>query len=98
VRKAWRAAAIARAVDAQEKEVPWVTVESMTTLRKDLGGSFAVGLGLQMLKKAVGKHLDYESTELARRVTDNLPWGPGPDAVATMTAPEVEKTEEQVKQ
>ena len=68
---------VARSSDARDKEVPWVTVQSTTTGNDNLGKSFAVGLGTKLLSKAVGKHLDYESKELARRVTDNLPWGPG---------------------
>ncbi len=83
------AAVAARAVDAREKDVPWVTIETMTTGRKNLGESFAIGLGTKLLSQAIGKHLDHESTELARRVTDNLPWGPGPGAVATMPAPRI---------
>ncbi|MCK9420440.1 MAG: DUF799 family lipoprotein [Nitrospirae bacterium] len=83
------AAIAARAVDARDKDVPWVTVETMTTGRKNLGESFAIGLGTKLLSQAIGKHLDHESTELARRVTDNLHWGPGPGAVATMPSPKI---------
>jgi hypothetical protein len=78
-----------RAADARDKEVPWVTIESATTGSDKLGESFAIGLGTKLLSKAAGIHLDHESTELARRVTDNLPWGPGPGAVATMPAPKI---------
>ena len=52
--------------------------------------SFAIGLGTKLLSKAIGKHLDHESAELARRVTDNLPWGPG-TAVAAATPPPAPK-------
>lgn len=83
------AALAARAADAREKDVPWVTIEAMTTGSKNLGESFAVGLATKLLSQAVGLHLDHESAELARRVTDNLPWGPGPQAVATMPAPRI---------
>jgi hypothetical protein len=78
------AAIAARAKDAREKEVRWVTIRSMTTGRKNLGESFAIGLGTKLFSKAIGKHLDYESAELARLVTSNLRWGPGPAAVVTM--------------
>lgn len=78
-----------RALDARDKEVPWVTLESMTTGSDKLGESFAIGLGTKLLSKAAGIHLDHESTELARRITDNLPWGPGPGAVSTMPAPKI---------
>jgi hypothetical protein len=80
------AAIAARAADAREKDVPWVTIDTVTTGRKNLGESFAIGLGTKLLTQAIGKHLDRESMELARRLTDNLPWGPGPGAVATMPA------------
>lgn len=89
------AAIVARAADAGEKDVPWVTIESMTTGRKNLGESFAIGLGTKLLSQAIGLHLDHESKELARLVTDNLPWGPGPEAVATMPAQNRETPESQ---
>jgi hypothetical protein len=66
----------ARASDSHEKEAPWVLLQSTTT-NQSMGQSFGMGLGLSLLSKAVGKHLDYESKELARMVTDNVPWGPG---------------------
>ena len=78
-----------RAADARDKEAPWVTIESMTTGSDKLGESFAIGLGTKLLSKAAGMHLEHESTELARRITDNLPWGPGQGAIATMPAPAI---------
>jgi hypothetical protein len=78
-----------RAADARDKEAPWVTIESATTGSDKLGESFAIGLGTKLLSKAAGIHLDHETTELARRVTDNLPWGPGTGAVAQMPAPKI---------
>jgi hypothetical protein len=77
----------ARASDARDKEVPWVTIESTTTGSNKLGESFAIGLGTKLISKAIGKHLDHESTELARRVTEDLPWGPGAGAPERMPAP-----------
>ena len=77
----------ARASDARDKDVPWVTIESTTTGSDNLGKSLAVGLGTKLLSKAIGKHLDHESAELARRVTDNLPWGPGTAAARVTPAP-----------
>ena len=85
------AAGVARAVDARDKDVPWITVQTISTGNRKLGESLAIGLGAKLLTKAVGKHLDYESSELARRVTDNLPWGPGPDAVSIMPAAGIAK-------
>lgn len=82
------AALAARAADAREPDVPWVTIKSTTTGSRKFGESVAIGLGTTLLSKAIGRHLDYEATELARRVTDGLPWGPGPEAVATMPAPQ----------
>jgi len=35
----------------------------------------------------LGIHLDHESTELARLVTQDLPWGPGPAAAIVASAP-----------
>jgi hypothetical protein len=81
------AAVAARAADARDKDVPWVTIESITTGNNNLGESFAIGLGAKLLTKAIGKHLDHEATQLARRVTDDLPWGPGSGAPAAMPPP-----------
>jgi hypothetical protein len=75
----------ARSADAREKEAPWVTLQSQTT-NQSMGQSFGTGLGLSLLSKAIGKHLDYESKELARMVTDNLPWGPGTGAAPVAPA------------
>jgi hypothetical protein len=81
------AAIAARASDARDKEVPWVTIQTTTTGSDKLGESFAIGLGTKLISKAIGKHLDHESTELARRVTEDLPWGPGTGAPERMPAP-----------
>jgi hypothetical protein len=75
----------ARSADAREKDAPWVTLQSQTT-NQTAGQSFGTGLGLSLLSKAIGKHLDYESKELARMVTDNLPWGPGTGAAPAAPA------------
>ena len=88
------AALVSRASDARDKEAPWVTIESTTTGSSKLGESFAVGLGTRLLSKAMGTHLEHESTELARKVTDNLPWGPGgyaprPAPAVKLAAPEI---------
>jgi hypothetical protein len=88
------AALASRAVDARDKEAPWITIESTSTGSKKLGESFAVGLGTRLVSKAFGVHLEHESTELARRITESLPWGPGgttgPSApVIKIAAPEV---------
>jgi len=69
----------ARAADAREKDAPWVLLQSATT-NQSTKDSFIMGLGTKLLTKAVGIHLEYESKELARMVTDNLPWGPGTGA------------------
>jgi hypothetical protein len=79
--------AIARGADAKEKDVPWVTINSVSTRERNVGQAFAMGLSAKLLTKAIGIHLEYESNELVRRVTDNLPWGPGPGAAATVAAP-----------
>jgi hypothetical protein len=89
------AAIAARAVDARDKEVPWVTIKTTSTGSSKYGESLAIGLGTRLISKAVGMHLDHESTELARRITDNLPWGPGasarsaPAPAVRITAPEM---------
>ncbi len=92
------AALAARAADARDKDVPWVTIQSVTTGSDKLGESFAIGLGAKLFTKAIGMHLDHEAAELALRITDNLPWGPGPGAVSAMRAsgagvPEIMKPE-----
>ena len=76
----------ARAVDKKDKDAPWETIESTTTGSSKLGESFAVGLGTKLVSKAFGVHLERESSELARRVTLDLPWGPG-TASASIPAP-----------
>ena len=80
------AAILTRAADKRDKEAPWVTIESTTSGSNNVGKSFAIELGSKLLSKAMGKHLDHESEELARRITNNLPWGPG-TAVAAATPP-----------
>ncbi len=89
----------ARISDAREKEAPWVLISSTET-NQNLKKSFLTGLGAKLFSKALGVHLEYESKQLARRVTDNLPWGPGassapvpaPAAVA-VSMPEVKMPE-----
>jgi hypothetical protein len=81
------AAIAARAADKGDKEVPWETINSTTTGSDKLGKSFMVGLGEKFASKAFGVHLDRESTELARRVTSDLPWGPGTATETVATAP-----------
>jgi hypothetical protein len=78
---------VGRAVDARDKEVPWVTIESTTTGTSNYRDSLAIGLTTRFLSQAIGIHLDRESAELARRVTHNLPWGPGAAAAAIAPAP-----------
>lgn len=81
------AAAIAANVqDARDKEVPWVLLESVTANR-DFGETMGIAVGTKLLTKVMRIHLDREAGELARRVTDNLPWGPGPSAVQQETSP-----------
>ena len=75
----------ARAADASEKEAPWVILQSATT-NQSMKDSLIMGLGAKLLSKAVGQHLVYESGELARRITDNLPWGPGEGGVPASAA------------
>lgn len=72
------AAVAARTIDDREKNIPWITIQTITTGTKNYGESLAIGLGSKLLAEAVGLHLERESTELARRVTSNLRWGPGP--------------------
>jgi hypothetical protein len=86
----------ARAADAREKEAPWVLLQSTTT-NQSTKQSLGMGLGLSLLSKAVGKHLDYESTELARMVTDNLPWGPGEGIAPAAAAPAVKNAMPEIK-
>jgi len=77
----------ARVADAKEKDVPWVTIGSIATNEKNVGRSLAHGIGIQLFSKAVGIHLDYESAELVRRISDNLPWGPGSSDAVTAPQP-----------
>ena len=68
---------LARKADEKNQEVPWETIESFATNERNIGQAFAIGLGAKLLTKAIGIHLDHESKELVRRVTQTLPWGPG---------------------
>ena len=75
----------ARTSDAKDKEAPWVILQSTTT-NQSTKDSLMVGLGGKLLSKAIGIHLEYESKELARLVTDNLGWGPGTGASPAVPA------------
>ncbi len=75
----------ARASDAGEKEAPWVLLSSTTT-NQDTKQSLITGLSAKFLTKALGIHLEHESKELARLVTDNVPWGPGMVAAPVVAA------------
>ena len=77
---------LGRAADARDKEVPWVIIDSVVTNDQNVGHSLALNLGAKLLTQAIGIHLDHEATELARRVTYNLPPGPGPDEAAARAA------------
>ncbi len=83
------ASLVARGSDSREKEVPWVTIESTAVNEKNVGQAFALGLGVKLLTKAIGMHLDRESSELARRVSETLPWGPGPGGRETVAVPSI---------
>jgi hypothetical protein len=81
------ATVVARGADTREKEIPWITIESVAINERNVGQAFALGLGTKLLTKAVGIHLEYETKELARRITETLPWGPGPGAgIASLQA------------
>ncbi len=75
----------ARAADARDKDAPWVLLQSATT-NQSMKESFIMGLGTKLLSKAVGIHLEAESKELARLVTNNLGWGPGTGAAPAAPA------------
>ncbi len=81
------ASAVARGSDARDKEVPWVLIDSTVMNESNIGKAAAINLGAKLFTQAVGIHLDHESTELARRVTQNLPWGPGSESIAIRPAP-----------
>ncbi len=81
------ASAVARGSDARDKEVPWILLGSIVMNENNIGKAAAINLGVKLFTKAVGIHLDYESAELASRVTQNLPYGPGPESIAIRPAP-----------
>lgn len=95
------ASTVSKVADSRDKEVPWVTIENRTTGNDNLGKSLVMGLGSKLLSKAMGVHLEHESSELARRITDNLPWGPGehtavaapPPAPINIELPEIKAPE-----
>jgi hypothetical protein len=70
------ASVLGRVADGRDKDAPWVTIAHVQA-GKNYKESLAIGLGTRLLTKALGIHLEHESSELARRVTDNLRWGPG---------------------
>lgn len=84
-------AGIAQASDADDKDAPWVTIRRTHLQTKNVGESFAIGLGTKLLSQALRIHLEHESSELARRVSDNLPWGPGFSVVPVSGAPDQKK-------
>lgn len=69
--------ALGRLSDPRDAEVPWVTIEHIVTGDR-YQDSLAIGIGSQLLAKALRIHLERESDELARRITDTLRWRPGP--------------------
>ncbi len=81
------ASALSKVSNSRDKEAPWVTIGSTTSGSDNVGKSFVAGLGAKLFMKAIGKHLDYESTQLAKRVTDTLGWGPGTAVAAAPAAP-----------
>ena len=81
------ASVLAKVSDSRDKEAPWVTIGSTPSGSNNVGKSFAIGLGAKLFTKAIGLHLDYESTEMAKLATDNLGWGPGTAVAAAPAAP-----------
>lgn len=71
------ATVVANVQDARDKETPWEILDVRTS-NKGFGETVGIELGTKLLSKAMGTHLDRESTELATRITRDLPWGPGP--------------------
>ncbi len=76
------AAAVTRAADARDKDVPWVTIDSTAASESNVGRAFAAEMGVKLLSKAIGIHLEHESDEMVKRITQSLPWGPGPGTAA----------------
>lgn len=74
----------AKVADARDKDVPWVTIGTETSDR-GFGETLAIGLGTKLLSKALGRHLERETNEMVRRVTQTLPWGPGTAAAPAVT-------------
>jgi hypothetical protein len=81
------ASVLSKVSNSREKEAPWVTIGSTTSGSNNVGKSFAIGLGAKLFTKAIGLHLDYESTEMAKLATDNLGWGPGTAVAVAPAAP-----------
>ena len=63
--------------DQDDSGVPWETLE---TVSNDYGAAenLAFGLGKQLLEKATNTTLSRETEEMAKRITQTLPIGPGP--------------------
>jgi hypothetical protein len=77
----------ARGADAKDKDVPWITIDSTSSGQKSVGKAFAVGLGTKLLAKAMGTHLENETKEMVRRITETQPWGPCSGETAPAPAP-----------
>src|SRR5574341_64871 len=87
------ASVIGRASEGRDKDAPWVTIAHVEA-GKNYKESLAIGLGTRLLTKALGIHLEHESSELARLVTDNLRWGPGAGPVIAAVKRSEEHTSE----
>lgn len=73
---------------ADDGGVRWITLQRQSKNRSVLEG-LAVGLGTKLIAKATGTHLARETNEVIRRVTANLPYGPGAATVAGITPPAI---------
>lgn len=63
---------LGRLSDPRDAEAPWVTIEHIVTGDR-YQESLAIGIGSQLLTRALRIHLERESAELARRITETLP-------------------------
>lgn len=62
--------------DEDDSGVPWETLETVSSEYGALE-NLAFGLGKQLVEKATDTTLSRETEEMARRVTESLPVGPG---------------------
>ena len=67
--------------DSEDKDVPWEILKD-ETLGYGIAENFARSLGKKLFSKVTDSHLEKETGEMVKRITGNLPYGPGTSAAS----------------